>query len=280
MAGKNPIVLYNGIYEEIQVGDVINPVYLSPCNVLQQAVINGNFAINQLVVSGTVTLAAGAYGHDMWKAGASGCIYTFATTANITTITITSGTLQQIIEGINLYTGTYALSWTGTSQGRINSGSYSASGITGAITGGTNATVEFGTGTLSKVNFNFGTIALPFQAKSFTEDRNACLRYFETSYDYGITPGSASSLGAVYSTSGATGVLQGFRFRVEKRTDALVTIYSPSGTKGDIWGSTDSNVGASISVGNPGTCGVRYLAGSNITTGYPYTFHYTSDARL
>jgi len=117
----------------------------------RQAIINGNFQVNQRVVSGTVTLAAGAYGHDRWKAGASGCTYTFSTSANITTLTITAGSLQQVIEGINLTTGTYTLSWTGTAQGKIGAGSLSASGVTGSVTGGSNITIEFETGTLSKV---------------------------------------------------------------------------------------------------------------------------------
>ncbi|MFN5350882.1 MAG: hypothetical protein ACK5A0_15345, partial [Polaromonas sp.] len=56
-------------------------------------IINGQLNINQRGVSGTVTLAAGAYGHDRFKAGASGCTYTFATSANVTTLTITAGTL-------------------------------------------------------------------------------------------------------------------------------------------------------------------------------------------
>jgi len=146
-------------------------------NVLRQSIINSNFSINQRAVSGTVTLSAGQYGHDRWKAGSSGCTYTFATTANITTITISAGSLQQVIEGINLYTGTYTLSWVGTVQGKIGAGSYSASGISGSITGGTNTTIEFNTGTLSKVQFNFGSIALPYIPKNVDEELRLCQRY-------------------------------------------------------------------------------------------------------
>ena len=74
-------------------------------------IINGNFLINQRLVSGTVTLSAGAYGHDRFKAGSSGATYTFATSANVTTITITAGSLIQVVEGNNLQSGTYVLSW-------------------------------------------------------------------------------------------------------------------------------------------------------------------------
>lgn len=122
-------------------------------------VINGGHNINQQGVSGTVVLAAGDYGHDMWKAGSSGCTYTFATVNNVTTITITAGSLQQIIDGEFLESGTYCLSWSGTAQGKINAGSYSSTGVTGTATGGTNLTIEFNTGTLSKVSLIEGSIA-------------------------------------------------------------------------------------------------------------------------
>ena len=122
-------------------------------------IINGNFSINQRAVTGTVVLGAGVYGHDRWKGGASGCTYTYSTTNNVTTITITAGSLQQVIEGSNLDSGTHVLSWTGTAQGKIGAGSYAASGVTGSATGGTNLTIEFNTGTISKVQFEFGSTA-------------------------------------------------------------------------------------------------------------------------
>ena len=151
---------------------------LSPFVALgKNAIINGNFAINQRDKSGTVTLAAGFYGHDRWKAGASGCTYTFATSANVTTLTITAGSLQQVIGGANLFTDTYALSWQGTAQGKIGAGAYSASGVTGSVTGGANLTIEFGTGTLSLVQFERGTVATPFDARPESVEAALCGRY-------------------------------------------------------------------------------------------------------
>ena len=143
----------------------------------RNAIINGNFGINQRVVSGTVSLAAGAYGHDRWKAGASGCTYTFATVENVTTITISAGSLIQVVEGLNLMTGTYSLSWQGTAQGKIGAGSYGNSGIAGSVTGGTNLNIEFGTGTLSLVQLEKGTVATPFEFRSIGQELALCQRY-------------------------------------------------------------------------------------------------------
>lgn len=142
-------------------------------------VINGNFAINQRGVSGTVVLAAGAYGHDMWKAGAAGCTYTFATSAGVTTLTISAGSLIQPIDGDSLSTGTHTLSWTGTAQGKIGAGSYGASGLTGSITGGATTTIEFNTGTLSLVQLEPGAKPTLYEFIGKPADLWRCEPYYE-----------------------------------------------------------------------------------------------------
>lgn len=150
----------------------------SPKTGFVNRIINGGFGINQRGVSGTVTLAAGVYGHDRWKAGASGCTYTFATVANVTTLTITAGSLIQVIEGINLQSGTFTLSFTGTAQGKIGAGSFGASGITGAAVGGTNLNIEINTGTVSLVQFELGLTATAFDFRSIGTELALCQRYY------------------------------------------------------------------------------------------------------
>ena len=141
-------------------------------------IINGQLNINQRAVSGTVTLTAGTYGHDRFKGGASGCTYTFATSNNVTTLTISAGSLIQVVEGLNLESGTYTLSFTGTAQGKIGAGSFSASGVTGSITGGTDTNIEFNTGTLSLPQLEKGSTATSFDYRPYTTELTLCQRYF------------------------------------------------------------------------------------------------------
>jgi hypothetical protein len=142
---------------------------------------NGGFRINQRTyVSGTA-LAAAAYGFDRWKAGAGGCTLTFTATPPTTTITITAGTLQQIVETLDVEGGAYTLSWTGTAQGRVNAGTYGASPVT--VTGlaaNTAITVEFNAGTLGQVQLESGSVATVFERVGHGDDLRHCQRFYQT----------------------------------------------------------------------------------------------------
>lgn len=164
-------------------------------------IINGNFAVNQRAVSGSVVLAAGAYGHDRWKAGAGGCTYTFAASGNDTVITITAGSLMQVIEDKNIEGGTYRLSHAGTAQARVavngaaTSGSYAAAPFTTATaTANQTITVEFSTGTVSKVMLEPGTVETPFERRPYGIEYMLCRRYYKTDFsDIGCYVLSSSS---------------------------------------------------------------------------------------
>lgn len=182
-------------------------------------IIDGGFTINQRgYVSGT-SLSSGSYGHDRWKGGASGGTYTFTqgSTGVNTTITITAGSIIQVIEGANLPEGgTYVLSWTGTAQGKIGSGSFGASGITGTITAGTNTNIEFNTGTCGNVQLEVGSTPTSFDYRPYTTEFALCQRYFQiapitygaaintttlgTCYDYPVVMRAVPTLALLTST--------------------------------------------------------------------------------
>lgn len=143
-------------------------------------IINGNFAVNQRAYVTNTGLSAGQFGHDRWKAGAAGCTYTFTQGSVDTQINVTAGTLQQVISGNNLPDSVYTLSWSGTAQAQVNGGGYAASPITvTGLTPGSNATVEFATGTVGLVQFQPGRVQTGFMRKIFSDVLADCLFYFQ-----------------------------------------------------------------------------------------------------
>jgi hypothetical protein len=155
-----PVKKIPGALAEFEEGDQIPRGFLGNApGGFRNVVINGAFQFNPRALSGTVVLAAGARAFAQWKAGASGCTFTFTPAGGAFVVTITAGTLVQVVDGKSILSGPYVLSWNGTSQGRINSGAYSPSGVSATLTAGSNATIEFGVGSLSMVQLEQGTIS-------------------------------------------------------------------------------------------------------------------------
>jgi hypothetical protein len=183
-------------------------------------IINSSFAINQEEVTGTVILLAGEYGHDQWRAGAGGCTYTFATSLNITTITISAGTLEQPIDGLNLQSDDYILHWAGTAQGQIDGGGFAVSPVTETLVGGVDSVVEFGTGTLIIPKLEQGIIETDYIFKTFEQDLMDSLYYFEL-IDTDVNNAAVGS-GTYTTTSSA---LIALKF-TKKRISATITAES------------------------------------------------------
>jgi len=171
---------------------------------------NAAFAINQRGVSGTVTLAAGQYGHDGVKAGASGATYTFTTSGLDTTITIAAGSLILPIDAPLIEGGTYALAHDGAATARIwqgtgstGSGSYaSASRATPLVATGlavaTQTNVEFSAGTILRPQLEPGAVATAFERRRPSVERSDCLRYCVVLDDHSVTGGVAASATTVW----------------------------------------------------------------------------------
>ena len=182
---------------------------------MKNRIIDGAFILNQRGYVTSTSLSSGTYGHDRWKGGASAGTYTFTQGALgvPTTITITAGSIIQVIEGCNLPEGdTYVLSWTGTAQGRLNGGSYGASGsvtVTGWVAG-TNLNVEFNTGTLGSVQLEKGSTATSFDYRPFGTELALCQRYYVgANGDYFFTAGYDAS----YTTINTGGLAWSYQMR-------------------------------------------------------------------
>lgn len=184
-------------------------------------IIDGGFTINQRGHTSGTALSSGSYGHDRWKGGASGGTYTFTqgSTGVNTTITITAGSIIQVIEGANLPEGgTYVLSWTGTAQGKIGSGSFGASGITGTITAGTNTNIEFNTGTCGNVQLEVGSTATSFDYRPYGTELALCQRYYQKS--------NLFRSGSYYAASATTVRSGAYQFVATMRANPSITFSS------------------------------------------------------
>lgn len=225
--------------------------------------INGNFAINQRgAASASTAYSAGAYVMDRWKAGANGVTLSFSAAASgDVTVSITAGTLVQVIEG-SLYLpegGAYTLSWSGTATARIYqstaTGSYAAAPLVATgLTPGTNTTVEFSTGTLALAQFEPGSQATVFERRD--DEMRRAQRYY-------WAPGFPDSLTG-YAGAAGGGVPTYLTFPVKMR---IVPIATATYANGFNVGSTATNAttdaGRFVLVG--AAAGYLYATVSNIS---------------
>jgi hypothetical protein len=259
---------------------------------MRNVLINGNFKVNQLALSGTVTLGAGAYGHDGWKAGAGGCTYTFATSGRDVTITISAGTLLQIADPDEVEAGNYIASWAGTAQARINGGAYGATGV--AVTGiaaGAALNVEFNAGTVGRAQLEYGDTATVYERRRLSVEMALCQQYFCKSHRQSVAPGANTGIdgggedGGLASNAVPTSLAHRVLFPVSMKspTPTIVT-YDANGLSNAANYITSFTAAGSQNNNQPSTIDNKSERGFKIftTTNNPSRvfFHWTASARL
>lgn len=149
---------------------------------MRNLLINGNPLINQRGwTSGASTSSANQYTLDRWRVVTSGQSISWTDSENVRTVTAPSGGVEQVVEGSNILSGTYTLSWVGTASAEVN-GTPVANGGQVTLTGGTNATVTFGSGTFSLAQLERGSVATPFENRGITTELLLCKRYYQLAY--------------------------------------------------------------------------------------------------
>jgi hypothetical protein len=85
---------------------------------------------------------------------------------------------------------------------------------------------------ITGVQLEVGSVATPFEHRSYGEELAACQRYFFKSYDDGVTPGTVTEVGAYYRTiddgSPSYASVGPIRYPVTMRDTPTVTFYSPA----------------------------------------------------
>lgn len=152
---------------------------------LRNRVINGGFGVNQRAAGNTV--AAGVFRFDRWKGGAAGCTASAVASGRYNVVTITAGTLVQVIEDQLITAGDYTLSWVGSAQVRVSIGAgaftgWASSPVTLAgVADKVTVTIELGVGTVEKVQLELGDAPTPFDVRPEYVELNLCKRYYQVS---------------------------------------------------------------------------------------------------
>lgn len=231
-----------------------------PISNFRNKIMNPLGALNTRGVGGPVTLAAGAFGHDRMKAGASGCTYMPVTVNGVTTFDITAGSLQQTMEarGFAGQTGRYWLSWLGTAQARINGGSYGASETVFAdVDASTNVTVEFGVGSFSLPQFELGYVSA-FSGRPHVIEEMLCRRFLPGIKSDGS--GTIQTFGFAVNSSSAVFTVP-FPVKARVKPTGLVvagsasftTFASDQAVTGWTFGGQTSEVAGEISISTSGS---------------------------
>jgi hypothetical protein len=145
---------------------------------------------------------------------------------------------------------------------------------------GTNGATFYITG----VQLEKGVSATGYEYRQYGQELQLCQRYFQTTYNTGISPGTASTLGTVTRTLDATQLypVLCWNLPTKMRATPTSTYYSPaSGASGKISynpGSVD------VTASNNNTDGMQnvsvILNGISISQSYGLFAHFTCSAEL
>jgi hypothetical protein len=142
---------------------------------------------------------------------------------------------------------------------------------------------------IAQVQLCAGSVALPFQPKSFAEELRDCQRYYEKSWLYGIAEYTATAGGYEQQYALATTVAAAryttVRYTVPKRTivtPVICPFTTPTNT-GRISDTSGTDLGANsgaVITGSNYNFSVWNNSGGNLTTGGGIIFHWIADAEL
>ncbi|MFC5509262.1 hypothetical protein ACFPN9_29035 [Bosea massiliensis] len=162
--------------------------------------INALGTINQRVyVSAAAVGAANTYTLDRWKVVVSGQALSWTESQNVRTMTAPAGGVEQAVEGANIQSGVYTLSWIGTATATVD-GAAVVNGGPVTLTGGSNAVVRFIGGTFALPQLERGSVATEFGAVPYDVELLRCTRYCQV-IEAGLRADGYNAAGGVIGIS-------------------------------------------------------------------------------
>ena len=134
---------------------------------------------------------------------------------------------------------------------------------------------------LTGVQLELGSVATPFEHRSFGDELKRCERYYEKSYTYVSPPGTTTGNGAlVHRKSGALSSYTDFtiRFQTRKRATPTIGLYSTeSSTEGQI---RSDSTEVTANDGSTNEQGFIVTTDPSQAADVVQMMHYTADAEL
>lgn len=141
---------------------------------------------------------------------------------------------------------------------------------------------------ITGVQLEVGEQATPFEHRSFGDELQRCMRYYEKSYDYDTAPGTTAAYpgnlpltirGMDEETSGQRYFVD--NLKVEKRADPTNTYYDEQGNTGKVTTYDSGGTGThNVSIGLVVTESSKYGAGPGNSAIWGFGFFYECDAEL
>ena len=133
---------------------------------------------------------------------------------------------------------------------------------------------------LAQVQLCAGSVALPFQPKSYAQELADCQRYYFNSRDGAVQKPSSFGIGATTAT-----IATNAHFPVSMRAVPTIVIYSYNNTASkvaDFGGTTDRGTTVTAGVSNVTRSSFSKIndSGTSFTTANLYWFYFTADAEL
>jgi hypothetical protein len=163
--------------------------------------------------------------------------------------------------------------YSGTAGAWAAANYISATGATSVV--GTNGATFYITG----VQLEPGSVATPFERRSYGAELALCQRYYQKSYDQTTVPGTSTTTGMIShlcGTSGTAAFYNTVQFGVLMRSAPSITTYDTAGTSGKVYRGVNGKTAATLYISDRNAT----IGTDDATSAIGFYYQYTASAEL